>query len=118
MSRPRFLADHDIRSAIIKGVERAEPTIEFVRARDVRMDRRADAEVLAFAAERGFIVVTHDVNTMISAARYRLREGLPLPGLLVILQGRPIRLVIESLVLIAVVSDAEDWKDQIHHLPL
>ncbi|MGB7160871.1 MAG: DUF5615 family PIN-like protein [Tepidisphaeraceae bacterium] len=118
MSRPRFLADHNLRSAIIRGVNRAEPTIEFLRARDVQMDARPDPEVLAFAAEQGFIVVTHDVNTMIAHGRDRLKQGLPLPGLLVILQGRPLRSVIESLVLIGVASEAEDWHGQIHYLPL
>jgi predicted nuclease of predicted toxin-antitoxin system len=68
MSRPRFLADHDLNEHIVDAVLRREPTIEFVRVRDVGMRESSDAEVLAFAAQQGLIVVSHDVNTMTSAA--------------------------------------------------
>jgi hypothetical protein len=40
MSRPRFLADHDLNEHIIDGVLRREPTLEFLRARDVGMSNR------------------------------------------------------------------------------
>ncbi len=118
MSRPRFLADHNLESAVSEGVKRAEPTIEFIRARDVELHDRPDPELLAFATEHGFIVVTHDVNTMIAHARARLNAGLPLPGLLVVPQARRIRRLIESLVLIGVASEAEEWSGAIHYLPL
>ena len=35
MSRPRFLADNDVRDAIVEGLLRREPAAQFVRARDV-----------------------------------------------------------------------------------
>ena len=68
MSRPRFLADHDLNEHIVDGVHRREPALEFIRARDVGMSDRSDTEVLAYAAQQGFIVVSHDVNTMTNAA--------------------------------------------------
>jgi hypothetical protein len=46
MSRPRFLADHDLNEQIVTAVLRREPALEFVRARDVGMSERPDAEVL------------------------------------------------------------------------
>ena len=53
MSRPRFLADHDLNEQIVTGVLRREPSLECVRARDIGMSERSDAEVLAYAAEMG-----------------------------------------------------------------
>jgi len=50
MSRPRFLADHDLNEHIVSGVVRRAPTLEWVRAREVGMSEQADAEVLAYAA--------------------------------------------------------------------
>ena len=47
MSRPRFLADHDLNEHIIDGVLRREPAVEFVRLRDVGLGDRPDSEVLA-----------------------------------------------------------------------
>ncbi len=64
MSRPRFLSDHDVNEHIIDGVLRREPAVEFVRAREVGVDGRPDPEVLEYAEAQGFIVVSHDVNTM------------------------------------------------------
>lgn len=50
MSRPRYLADHALNEHIIDGVLRREPGIEFVRAREVRLDNCPDDEVLEYAA--------------------------------------------------------------------
>jgi len=64
MSRPRFLADHDLNEHLVCGVVRREPAIEFIRARDIGMHERLDAEVLTYAAEHQMLVISHDVNTM------------------------------------------------------
>jgi hypothetical protein len=53
MSRPRFFADHDLNEHIVHGVLRREPAIEFLRARDVGLHERSDAEVLEYAATPG-----------------------------------------------------------------
>ena len=81
MSRPRFLADHDLNEHIVAGVLRREPTLEWVRVRDVGMSERTDAEVLAYGADHGFLVVSHDINTMPSAAYTRMRAGQKTSGL-------------------------------------
>ena len=49
MSRPRFLADHDLNEAIIDGALRFEPALEFVKSRDMGLSDRPDAEALAWA---------------------------------------------------------------------
>ena len=118
MSRPRFLADHDLNEHVIDGVLRREPALEFLRVRDVGLSTSPDAEVLAFAAEHGFLLVSHDVNTMPAQAHARVAEGLPLRGLLMVRQAQPIAPVIESLVLIWSASEAEEWRDQVRFLPL
>ena len=118
MSRPSFLADHDLNEPIVAGVLRREPTIEFRRARELGLGDRPDAEVLDFAAGRGLIVVSHDVNTMPAQAYVRLAAGAPLAGLLMVRQVQPGGPVIDSLVLIWSASEAEEWHDQIVFLPL
>jgi hypothetical protein len=72
MSRPRFLADHDLNEHIIDGVRRREPALEFIRARDVGLSDKLDSEVLAFAADNGFLLISHDVNTMPAQAFARV----------------------------------------------
>ena len=52
MSRPRFLADHNLRDRIVDGVLRREPSIDFFLARELGLDATPDDRLLA-AARRG-----------------------------------------------------------------
>ena len=118
MSRPRFLADHDLNEHIVSGVVRRAPALEWVRARDVGMSEQADAEVLAYAADHGLLVVSHDINTMPSAAYTRMRAGQKRAGLFMVKQSDPVGPVIASLVLIWSTSEAEEWETYVCFLPL
>ena len=117
MSRPRFLADHDLNEHIIDGVLRREPALEFIHARDGDLAARPDPEVLAYAAEHGFLLVSHDVNTMVGHAYARVAAGEAMPGLLMVQQSEPIGPVIDALVLIWSASEAEEWIGQVRFLP-
>jgi hypothetical protein len=118
MSRPRFLADHDLNENIIDGILRREPAIEIIRCRDVGLSDRPDPEILAFAAVQGLLVVSHDLNTMPGFAYERVAGGHSMPGLFMVRQTKPIGPVIEDLVMIWSASEAEDWQDQVRFLPL
>lgn len=117
MTRPRFLADHDLNEHIVTGVRRREPTIEFVRVRDLGMQDRPDADVLEYADQQGFVVISHEVNTMPAEAYARLAAGKTIPGLLMVQQTEPVGAIIESLLLIWSASEAEEWKNQVYFLP-
>jgi Domain of unknown function (DUF5615) len=117
MSQPRFLADHDLNEHIVTGVLRREPTLEFGRVRDLEMSERSDAEVLAYAAAHRLIVISHDVNTMPSAAYERIRSGQKMSGLLMVKQSDPVGLIVASILLIWSASEAEEWESQVCSLP-
>jgi len=68
MSRPKFLADHDLNEQIVVGVLRGAPMAEFRRVHELGFATRNDAFLLDYAAEQGLIIVSHDVNTMTAAA--------------------------------------------------
>jgi hypothetical protein len=118
MSRPRFLADHDLNEHIVVGVRRREPTIEFSRVRELGLSDQSDAEILEYANQQGLIVVSHDVNTMPAAAYSRLVAGKTIAGLLMVQQTYPVGSTIESLLLIWSASKAEEWNNQMCFLPL
>ncbi len=117
MSRPKFLADHDVNEHIITGVIRRAPNVEFRRVRDIGFNDRSDAEILEYAATHGFMVVSHDVNTMPAAAYHRLAVGKTIAGLLMVQQTSPIGPIIEDLMLIWSASEAEEWENQVCFLP-
>lgn len=118
MSRPRFLADHDLNEHVVAGVLRQEPLIECSRVRDLGMSARSDDEILEYAEHNALLVVSHDVNTMPAAAYARLLRGESFPGLFMVPQASPVRPIIDSLVLIWAASDLEEWRDQVVFLPL
>lgn len=117
MSRPKFLADHDLNEHILMGVIRRAPTVEFCRVRDIGLNDRSDVEILEYAAAHGFIVVSHDVHTMPEAAYNRVAVGKTIAGLLMVQQTSPIGRIIENLILIWSASEAEEWENQVCFLP-
>ena len=72
-----------------------------------------DAEILEWAASHGRVVVSHDVNTMISAACERVRNQTPMPGLIIVPQEFAIGEAIDGLVLIAHCGEPGDLIDQV-----
>ena len=86
MTLPRFLADEDLRHGIVLAVRRLEPLVQVITVRDASLRAASDGEVLAFAANEGWRVLSHDVNTMRAVAVRRVAEGLPMPGLFLIPQ--------------------------------
>lgn len=118
MSRPKFLADHDLNEQIIVGTLRRASTVEFRRVRELGFAERPDAFLLNYAAEQGVLIVSHDVNTMPAAAYQRMANGRTIAGLLMVPQISPIGPVIDNLLLIWSASEAEEWENQVVFLPL
>ena len=112
------MADNDLTDAIVRGVLRREPGVEFARLRELDLQSHPDAEVLEFAARVSWIVVSHDVNSMTAAAFSLLAAEKPMHGLLLVHQRDPIAPTIDSLILIWRASEAEEWIGQVEHLPL
>jgi hypothetical protein len=60
----RFMADADLKGAIVRGCRRREPTMDFLSANDSKLEGVCDRDVLALAAAQNRIVVSHDFQTM------------------------------------------------------
>jgi hypothetical protein len=118
MSRPRFLADNDLNQEIVSAVLRREGLVEFRSVRDFGLEAAPDEQVIAWAAEKGFIVVSHDVNTMRGIAYDRIARGEPVGGLFLAHQQSAVGLIAESLILIWAGSEHEEWHGQVEYLPI
>lgn len=114
----RFLADENFDRAIVKGLHRRAPSIDILTVQEVGLRMLDDASVLAWAADEGRILLTHDLATMKDFAYNRVEAGLPMPGVIEIRESLPRGPVIEDLLLISGASEPEDWKDMVHYLPL
>lgn len=117
MSRPRFLADEDLRMEIVHAARRLEPAIEILVVGDVTQKGIDDSAVLDLALRERLIVVTHDVSTLRPEAELRTRDGRGVAGVLLTPQRSKSRDVAETLVLIWAASESEEWFDRVEFIP-
>lgn len=113
----RYQADADLNQAIVTGVLRRKPTIDFQTAFAAGLEGVKDPEVLAIAAQQGRVLVSHDRKTMPSEFAEFLANHQS-AGVIIVSRRLPIEVVIEELLLIWEASIAEEWVNRIAKLPL
>jgi hypothetical protein len=113
----RFAADESLSSKIIDGLLRRKPDLDLVRIQDVGLRSGDDPSILAWAAQEGRLVLTHDVSTMTDHAYERVRENLPMPGVVEIPQSAPIGVVIEDLLILAECSKSGEYEGLVIYVP-
>jgi len=113
----RFQADADLNTITVRGVLRRQPDVDFQSADAVPLVAVPDDQVLALAADDNRILVTHDHSTM---PRHfaAFVERQTSPGIIVVPQKLPVRVVVEELLLIWHASEAEEWINIVAYLPL
>lgn len=114
----RFLADADLNRAIVSGVLRREPSVDFLTAHVAGLRGMSDAEVLALAAERERVLVSHDVGTMPAQFRAFREAGKHSSGVFLIPQSLDVGTAIDELLFIWLASEASDWDGRLEWLPL
>lgn len=114
----RFLADENFNNEIIRGVKLRVPNAEITRIQDTTLAGEPDSFILEWAAQHNYIVLTHDVNTMRGYFYERVNANLPVPGLFLVHGLKPVGEVIDSLELILLASQEEEWQGKIRFLPL
>jgi hypothetical protein len=113
-----FLIDHNFNEHIIAGLADRSDNADIVQARFVGLAGADDRALLAWAAENGRIVLSHDVNTLVGYAYERVSGGQSMPGALEVPQTMPVGRAIEDLVLIAECGEPEDFDLQVRYRPL
>jgi hypothetical protein len=114
----RFLADENFNNDILRGVWRRLPAASFLRVQDTEIAGADDSHVLGYAAEQGYIVLTHDVNTLRGCFYDRMKATLPAPGVFLIHKHIPIGRVVDALEMIILVSEQSEWDGKITYVPL
>lgn len=113
----RYQADADLNQAIVTGILRREPTIDFQTAFAAGLEGIQDPEVLAIAAQQGRILVSHDRKTMPSEfAEFIISNQSS--GVIIVSRKLPIEVIIEELLLIWAASSSEEWVNRVAKLPL
>ncbi len=104
----RFQADADLNQAIVTGVVRKQQEINFQTATEAALEGLTDLEVLALSANQQGILVTHDRRTMPTEfAKFIVNKQSS--GVLIVSRKIAIGIVVEELILIGLVTVAEEW---------
>lgn len=112
-----FLADENFNNDILRGVLRRIPEASFVRVQDTEIAGVDDRRLLEYAAEYGYTLLSHDVNTLRGYFYERVNLALPVPGLFLVHKQTPVGNVVDALELIILASDASEWAGRITFIP-
>ena len=105
-----------LRKAILRGVVRSEPRIDFHSAQAARLDGVPDPEVLGLSADAGRILISHDFQTIPRHFQQFTRDRRS-PGVLLVRQDLPVGRAVETLLLIWEASEPDEWVNRICLLP-
>lgn len=115
----RIAADENFDNDILRGLKRQFPEIDIVRVQDTEIYQAPDSTVLAWAANEGRVLLTHDRATIPDAFYERMARGDSLPGVLITsADPADIGAILEDLSLLIRVDDTTEWEQQIRYLPL
>jgi len=60
----KLVSDENSNADILRGLYRRRPDLDVLRVQDIGLTAAQDAEILAWAAHEGRILLTHDADTM------------------------------------------------------
>lgn len=78
----------------------------------------SDSDLLAYCEANGCILVTADRASIGGHIRMHLDQGKHTFGVLLIGPAMSIGEVIDELIFICLASEAEEWIDELHYLPM
>ncbi len=114
----RFLTDENFDNRILAGLRRRRPELDILRIQDAGLIGVEDPVILAWAAEDGRVLVTHDAATIPPFAYERVLAGDAMPGVIEVPFQMPIGEAIEELLLIVDEGQPGDLENQVLYLPL
>jgi predicted nuclease of predicted toxin-antitoxin system len=114
----RFLADENFNNDLMRALLRRLPHLDIIRAQDTVIAGEEDPALLAWAADEGRILLTHDARTIPRFAFDRVRAGQPMPGVVVVAMVASRGEVLDDLFVLIAASSNDEWHDRVHFVPL
>lgn len=114
----RFATDENFKGEVLDALRSRIAGLDVVRVQDTHMYEADDPDLLAWLADEGRILLTHDVNTMPGYVYQRVNADLPVPGVIVVRQTAPIGQVIDELEIMVGASSPADFENQVKFIPI
>jgi hypothetical protein len=112
----KYLFDIHVQVAIASGLWQKVPELQIAEAR-LLFPELEDPELLEWATQQGYILLSSDRNTLIEFYNERLRAGLHSEGVFILRQGVSFGELIDELSMIAQASEASEWANQVNFIP-
>ena len=113
-----WFADENFHGHIVRALRQRQPGIDLVRVQDIGLMGADDATILAWCAENGRILLTHDGATVPDEAYHRVVENQPMSGVFVVNRSLPHAGVVDDIILAEACSAADEWNGKVIYLPL
>lgn len=114
---PRFLADENFDGDVLRNLRRLLPDLEVLRVHDAQLKSVQDELILEWAALHGYVLLTHDIRTMIPYGRERITRGLLFPGMVVIKPMYSIGPTVRDLEILIECTRPDEWENHIWFVP-
>lgn len=115
----KWLADENLRNAIIRGLLRKAPTFDIVRVQDIpEISGEDDSLLLRYATAKDRVVVTHDLSTMIPAMRLQIRFEQRCAPIVMAPDSLAVGVVVDDLLMLDRCATEADWTAGVIYLPL
>lgn len=115
----RLLADEDFHRVLVRSLRERLPPGTVVTVQELGWRGTGDSDLLRFAAESGFVVISHDHNTLIGAAYQRIARGDGCPGVIAVPQRwhSTVGALLEDIELLLAFQE-DELESQVRHVPL
>lgn len=114
----KFFADENFHGGVLDALLAIFPDLDVIRIQDTEFSGAKDEMLLEVAAQQGRIMLTHDVSTLTKHAYDRVRDGLPMPGVIEVREGMPIGQALDDLQVLIGAGTPDDFENQVRYVPL
>lgn len=114
----RFAADENFDGNVYRQLRKRLPDLDIVRVQDTSMYQSQDPILLEWAAEENRIILTHDVRTLVGYAYERIKNGLFMPGVILVSDFTDVGKAVSQLEMLIATGYPDDFLNQVIFVPL
>ena len=114
----RLLIDENLEQRILRGLQLRVPGLMYAVVQETGLAEASDRNLLEWAAQNQYVLVTHDRGSMLNAAQQRMRSKQRIAGLVIVKKELHLARAIEDLVLLLECSSERDTENQVAFIPL
>lgn len=117
--KPRFLLDENVDLVVQRQLRRRELKIEVLAVGDPGAPplRASDAFILKWIETNDYILVSWDKRTIPDHLAEHFTQDGHIPGILLIRRGTSLGQLVETLFLVWMASEADEYQDRLYYIP-